>query len=497
VSETGAPARLTKGRRHVSTVGRATIFLAAALVALFVWSWSRARAEARATDALIRAVMSCNVTEANRQIAAGGDVNAGSLGRVQPVGFRQVVEQMFVRSRRYRGTSILNQARAYGRPEIVKLLLEAGADPNNLGNGGSPPIVDAAASGDAVSVAYLLDHGAKIDARNEKGDSALIIALWNTHPEVANLLVARGADVRKPRGDGVTILSLAAGAGALPVMDACVRAGADVNAAETSPNSLNHTPLLPAAYNRGDIRALRWLLDRGALIDKPDKYGMTPLHHACFCANLDALRLLLARRANPNARSQSGDMPIHRLVQYGSPSPNVLQMLNELRYGGADVYARGEGGKSLLHLAAGSGDAAAIEWVLEQGIMVNVKDNWNRTPLMAVCASRARTAPSVRLLLARGADLNAQGASGKTALHYALERQGNTLEANKDTCKTVRALLDSGASITVTDRYGHTPIDVARQLGTVQPDVRKLLEQAAHSQTRRQSATISRISKRN
>jgi uncharacterized protein len=72
--------------------------------------------------------------------------------------------------------------------EIVKLLLEAGADPNASQERGFVPLHDAAANGNAALVELLLKHGARANAKTDDGKSAADMAADRGHKELAEKL---------------------------------------------------------------------------------------------------------------------------------------------------------------------------------------------------------------------------------------------------------------------------------------------------------------------
>ena len=78
--------------------------------------------------------------------------------------------------------------------QVVRLLLEAGADPNDKCTGLSA-LSQAASQGQTECVAALLDSGAVIDVRNEDGETPLSYAVVADHRRVIDVLLARGAEV--------------------------------------------------------------------------------------------------------------------------------------------------------------------------------------------------------------------------------------------------------------------------------------------------------------
>jgi len=77
--------------------------------------------------------------------------------------------------------------------EMTTLLVSKGADVNVVQEGGWTPLQQAAAHGYTQLVAYLLDHGADIQAKATDGRTALDLATGSNHQQAAELLKARSA----------------------------------------------------------------------------------------------------------------------------------------------------------------------------------------------------------------------------------------------------------------------------------------------------------------
>lgn len=184
---------------------------------------------------------------------------------------------------------------------ITELLLEAGADVDaeaDVYGGGctalglvatsSPP---RAAGVQIPVIRVLLDHGAQMEHPNlaGAGSDAVYACLANGCPEAAQFLAERGARV------GIVG---AAGIGRLDVVRQLV---------DTAENSRREMALRYAAgYGQPDI--VTFLLDRGVAIDAHHGDNQTALFYAILGDRLDVVRLLLARGANPNTRTEWGSL---------------------------------------------------------------------------------------------------------------------------------------------------------------------------------------------
>jgi ankyrin repeat protein len=119
-------------------------------------------------------------------------------------------------------------AAGFGHPGAVKLLLESGADINARNNDGETPLMVASLLGHVDIVKLLLAKGADVDAMHKRGMTALMRASFEGHVEVVRVLVDHGADVNV---EGmIPALSLACEMGRTKVVKLLLEKGADVNA---------------------------------------------------------------------------------------------------------------------------------------------------------------------------------------------------------------------------------------------------------------------------
>jgi hypothetical protein len=109
--------------------------------------------------------------------------------------------------------------------------------------------------------------------------------------------------------------------------------------------------------------------------------------------------------------------------------------------------------KPALSLAFYYGSHEVAQILLEdKRTDISVKDAWKATVLMNACSGIDQYLESVRLLLKRGADVNAQDEYGETALMKACRRGHNDI---------IRELLKAGANRSIKDREGHVALDLA------------------------------------
>ena len=217
--------------------------------------------------------------------------------------------------------------------DCVRLLLQAGADPN----------VQSALS-TALSLArsvecakLLLEHGADIDAVNYEGNTALVI-LATEDFKTAMFLVESGANVELCHSTLGSPLIQAAKFGAHNLVELLLDYGANLEAV----NSSGLTPFL-AAVRDSSIRTIQLLLKRGANA-KAEHVGSTALHYICY-KNKDAgswedtvtlLRLLAQHKLDFNARDLSGNSPLSFAIE--DNDAQMAEML--LKHGATDTGKR-------------------------------------------------------------------------------------------------------------------------------------------------------------
>jgi ankyrin repeat protein len=273
-----------------------------------------------------------------------------------------------MKDRRGGATPLMN-AVAFGSLEVMRLLIDKGADVNGRSAGNATALMWAAT--DLEKVRLLLDKGADVNAASELGHTPLILAAMSGRSsEIVRLMLSRKADPK-------------------PVA-AADRMSAVIGAAKGN-----------------DFDALRQLLDAGGDVNGADLAGSTPLMYAAGNGNLAAVKLLLARGANINAVSAApGTIP-------GSHVKNGITQIGHFT--------------PLLFAAAVSGSAAVVDTLIAAGADVNASDARKLTVLMTAVATDHGDPAIVRALIAKGVDLKAKDLNGETALDWAM-KAGDTAE---------------------------------------------------------------------
>lgn len=152
-----------------------------------------------------------------------------------------------------------------GKTDLARLLVDRGA---------SVSFAEACALGDLPRVQQQLDADPDaLQVRSADGYPPLGFAIFFRHPDVARLLIERGADVSAPAENAQRVAPVHAAAAACDhaTMRLLLERGADANAHQ----QLDYTPMHGAA-SRGDVAMAKLLLEHGADRNPKATDGQTP-----------------------------------------------------------------------------------------------------------------------------------------------------------------------------------------------------------------------------
>lgn len=328
-----------------------------------------------------------------------------------------------------------------GKPAIAQLLVTAGAQVNQQDRAGMTPLWLSVHRGCTELVKLLLEAGADATYRVQEW-SALDLAKREGHQEIARLLAAKlpesernrpspgkqGGTTSQPQGDAGgqwvkrpppnPLLQLYAAAhhgdhGALRKI--LVAEGIDLDALPPEwPATALHV-----SSAQGHVTTAKMLLEAGAQIDKGHKHGQSPLAAACARGHEDVVRLLLAAQANLEMVSRDGSTALTAACFYGHKELVRLLLEHGAEPGQLPAATGGGKGASPLIAAASMGRLGCVRLLLEEeGLPLELQWQghtaleWARAKGHTSCAKAIERAMGVGGVPAQGFKAGAVGTPG-------------------------------------------------------------------------------------
>ena len=134
-----------------------------------------------------------------------------------------------------------------------------------------------------------------------------------------------------------------------------------------------------AAAQAGDAAKIKALLEGGAAHGTTDEAGETALMHAAHHGHVAAVEVLIAAGADVNAQSPQGWTALAKAAYNGETERGYVEVIEVLADAGAALDARIFFGITPLMLAAGGGDAAVVESLINAGADVLATNEGGRT----------------------------------------------------------------------------------------------------------------------
>ncbi|HTB20606.1 MAG TPA: ankyrin repeat domain-containing protein [Bryobacteraceae bacterium] len=351
-----------------------------------------ADANAAATEgetALMTVARTGNVEAAKVLLAHGADVNSKEQWRQQ---------------------TPLMWAVAESHPEMAQELIAHGADVNArqvtwnwerqitkeprekwMPLGGLTPLLFAARQGCLDCARILLKSGAEINAADPNNISPVLLATINGHYDFAAFLLEQGADPNIADETGRTALFAAVDMHTMPASNRPSPLEVD--------NNLTSMDLIRALLAHGanvnaqlkKMQPYRTKLDRGD--DTMLGTGTTPILRAAKAGDAEAIQTLLAKGADPKIPTKSGITPLMAAAGLGTKEEDTtarkkteadaIASLKLFVDAGVDVNAADGQGQTALHGAAQKGWDQVVQFLVDHGAKLDVKDKRGRTPLDA------------------------------------------------------------------------------------------------------------------
>jgi ankyrin repeat protein len=300
-------------------------------------------------------------------------------------------------------------AATLGDDELMRTLLENGADPNKRDCDGATALIVAARHGRLQAVRTLLHAPAtKVNLKDTRGHNALSAAAAQGHLDICDLLLGFG-DAHLERQSPVKSkhpLLLAARQGHSPICELIIKQGVDIDIADSD----GRTALWHAA-ERGQTECCEWLIDAGANPNHVSTYCGSILMVAVDKDDLGLLNRLLEWGADP-----TGDTAPR--VLNAAAGNNCVDIVKRLISLGIDVNATYSGQTALNH-ACQEADTDVSRLLLEAGANPNIPDSSGMNGL--VHAAKKGRVELLNLLIKYGAQLRSKWHFGYHALYEATQ----------------------------------------------------------------------------
>lgn len=322
-------------------------------------------------------------------------------------------------------------------------------------------LLEAAQSGDVSVVRELIeDADADLEAVDQEGATALMLAVQHRQTEVAQALINAGANVDAVDANGQTALMRASGLVSDlfgPVTNRSVNRSDLVRLliaanAQLELAGVDGKTALMFAAGSHDPEPLRVLIQANANVEATDKHGNTPLLAACRCRAVENVRMLLEARARVDVMNITGETPLIAATSTEYFLGNLrITLVRLLIDANADVQGTNSLGQTVLHLASMYGQVEMVNDLLKGGANIDARCFKGDTALIYAVEGGSH-GDVIDALLQAGADPTIVNQEGKTAMDL-LAANGNQRCA-----EAIQRAID------------HQHADVADKVGSSDPE---------------------------
>ena len=206
----------------------------------------------------------------------------------------------------------LIQAVQKGNFEIVKILVDNGADVNSSASSNTKALILAAEQGKLEIVKYLAENGADVNLRDYYNTTALMMASFE-YLEIVRYLIEQGADVNAKNNNEYTALSQATLTGRFEIVKCLVENGIDVN----SKDYFKNTALISASEN-GRVKIVKYLVEHGADVNIANEINITALSIASQVGCFEIVKYLVENGADVSKKNSDNKTPLMLAKERGN-----------------------------------------------------------------------------------------------------------------------------------------------------------------------------------
>ena len=305
------------------------------------------------------------------------------------------------------GCSPLHVASRSGEPATVKMLVKTGADVRATDDEGNACLIFAAYQGHTSTVRYLVCLP-EVDLNHQGvyNSTALHLAVQEKHADVVQVLIDAGADIVTKNDKGHSPLFVASISGELTIVTKLVEAGADVRATDDERNT---SLILAACFGHTDI--VRYLAGLPEVdLNCKGVYNSTASHVAVDGKHADVVQVLIDAGADIETKNDEGRSPLLAASLSGE-----FTIVTKLVEAGADVRDTDAEGNTCLTLAACFGHTDVVRYLVSlPEVDLNHRSSKNLTALHL--AVQEKHSDVVQVLIDAEADVKTQSAARRSPL---------------------------------------------------------------------------------
>jgi ankyrin repeat protein len=261
--------------------------------------------------------------------------------------------------------------------ERYKLLIEHGYNVNSFKtkySHGQTPLMWACYCGKSEVVKLLVESGADVNQKDKNDETAIISAMQGNNkdfPEIVDYLIDHGADPNSKSQFGHTPFLYAVEKGYIQLAQKLILKGVDI---EQTDSYEKETGLISAAY-KGKEEMVTFLITQKANIEAADRRGNTALLHAAFKGHLPIVKKLLEKGAKIEHRNNLNWNALMQAILEGHEE--IFNFL--LEKGSAFEFQEKEKGATPLMIAAWKGSLNIVKKLIQKGADPSKKDSSLKT----------------------------------------------------------------------------------------------------------------------
>ena len=363
--------------------------------------------------------------------------------------------------------------------EVLQAIIDHGVDVNATNKINETALIIACVNKDEGAISVLLNASADVNITDDAYDDSCLhkAVIQGCSTEVLQAIIDHGADIDATNNRNQTALTVACRKKNKSALNVILVARANSNIAH---NVYVDTYLHMAVRQRCNKEVLLAVIDHGADVNALNKENETALTTSCLAKNEDAITVLLNARANPNIPDADGNSCLHiavtvkcseeviqAIIDHGvnvdatnkknqtaliiaciKKTEGVIKVLLNA-YADPNIADDAYGDTCLLKAVKRKCSIEVLQAIIDHDADVNARNKKNRTALAIACLNKKEAA--INILLNAGADPNiADDTYGNTCLHAAAIKECSE--------EILQAIIDHGADVNATNKRNQTAL---------------------------------------